>query len=82
VYDPLLCDHTISTVHTLDPAVGVGYINDPAVRFWGFVATTTSSHGKMGSFNLATTGSSLEHAVYAPWAVLWPSLYVVVSYFG
>ena len=29
---------------TIDPAVGVGYTNDPAVRFWGFEATTTCSH--------------------------------------
>ncbi len=28
-----------------DPAVGVGYTNDPAVRFWGFEATTTCSLG-------------------------------------
>ena len=48
-----------------DPAVGVGYTNDPAVRFWGFEATTTCSLGKMGSFNLAITISSLGHGEYA-----------------
>ena len=67
-----------SALHiTIDPAVGVGDHNDPAVRFWGFEATTTCSLGKMGSFNLAITISSLGHGEYAIPAYMWPSLHVV-----
>ena len=65
MYDPVLLIHHISTVYALDPAVRVGYANDPAVRFWGFDTTTTCSRGKNGGIYLATTISSLEHAVYA-----------------
>ena len=53
------------TVDHYDPAVGVGYHWDPAVRFWGFEATTTCSQGINGGINLATTISSLGYEIYA-----------------
>ena len=59
-------DQLTSTLHNhYDPAVRYGRSWDPAVRFWGFEATTTYSHDLMTPFNLATTISSLDHVIYA-----------------